>query len=58
MMSSRDSIQRWVLDSKNLLLYVQGNKETTGLYLENALVEMCELITKYAGGTYQVGESN
>ena len=42
------------LDSKNLLLYVQGNKETNGLYLENALVEMCELITKYSGGTYRL----
>jgi methionine--tRNA ligase beta chain len=42
------------LNSKNLLLYVQGNKETTGLYLEEALTEMCELITKYAGGTYRL----
>ena len=41
-------------DSKNLLLYVQGNKETTGLYLENALIEMCELITKYVGGSYHL----
>jgi methionyl-tRNA synthetase len=41
-------------NSKNLLLYVQGNKETTGLYLEKALVEMCELIIKYAGGSYRL----
>ncbi|MFC1804065.1 methionine--tRNA ligase [Thermoproteota archaeon] len=42
------------LDSKNLMLYVQGNKETTGLYLEEALEEMCELITKYSQGTYRL----
>jgi methionyl-tRNA synthetase len=42
------------LNSKNLLLYVQGNKETTGLYLEEALGEMCKLITKYAGGKYRI----
>jgi methionine--tRNA ligase beta chain len=42
------------LNSKNLLLYVQGNKETTGLYLEETLGEMCELITKYAGGKYRI----
>jgi methionine--tRNA ligase beta chain len=41
-------------DSKNLLLYVQGNKATTSLYLENTITEMCELITKYAGGTYKL----
>ena len=41
-------------DSKNLLLYVQGNKETSGLYLEDALVEMCKLITKFSGGTYRL----
>lgn len=40
------------LDSKNLLLYVQGNSETTGLYLEEAITEMSELITKYCGGKY------
>ncbi len=42
------------LNSKNLLLYVQGNKETNSLYLEEAITEMCELITKYAGGTYRL----
>ena len=42
------------LNSKNLLLYVQGNKATNSLYLEEAITEMCELITKYAGGTYRL----
>jgi methionyl-tRNA synthetase len=42
------------LNSKNLLLYVQGNKKTTGLYLEETLEEMCKLITSYAGGTYRL----
>jgi methionyl-tRNA synthetase len=42
------------LNSKNLLLYVQGNKETSSLYLEEAITEMCELITKYSGGTYRL----
>ena len=41
-------------DTRNLLLYVQGNIETSGLYLENALKEMCELITKYCGGSYRL----
>jgi len=42
------------MDSKNLLLYVQGNAATDTLYLEEAITEMCELITKYAGGTYRL----
>jgi methionyl-tRNA synthetase len=42
------------LNSKNMLLYVQGNKATNSLYLEEAITEMCELITKYAGGTYRL----
>ena len=42
------------LNSKNLLLYVQGNKVTNSQYLEEAITEMCELITKYAGGTYRL----
>ena len=41
-------------DTENLLLYVQGNEKTTGLYLEGALVEMCELITEYCGGEYRL----
>jgi len=42
------------MDSRNLLLYVQGNAATSTLYLEEAITEMCELITKYAGGTYRL----
>jgi len=42
------------LDTQNLLLYIQGNKETTSLYLEEALVEACELITKHCGGSYRL----
>ena len=42
------------LDTKNLLLYVQGNKETSSLYLEEALTKICELIANYCGGSYKL----
>ena len=41
-------------DTRNLLVYVQGNLETSGMYLENALREICDLIVQYNGGEYEV----
>ena len=41
-------------DSRNLLVYVQGNSETSGMYLENALREICDLIVQHSGGEYEV----
>ncbi|MBN2334224.1 methionine--tRNA ligase [Candidatus Bathyarchaeota archaeon] len=41
-------------DTRNLLVYVQGNCETSGMYLENALREICDLIVEYNGGEYEV----
>ncbi len=40
--------------SKSCLLYVQGNKEISYDYLHNALEEMCKLITKINGGSYEI----
>jgi methionine--tRNA ligase beta chain len=41
-------------DTRNLLVYVQGNAETSGTYLENALREICDLIVRFNGGSYRV----
>jgi methionyl-tRNA synthetase len=41
-------------DTRNLLVYVQGNSETSSMYLENALREICDLIVHYSGGEYEV----
>lgn len=37
-------------DSRNLFIYVQGNEKTEQGYIDRALEEICELITKYCGG--------
>ncbi len=41
-------------DTRNLLVYVQGNRETGAMYLEDALREICDLIVRYNGGEYEV----
>jgi len=41
-------------DTRNLLVYVQGNSETSSMYLENALRKICDLIVQYSGGEYEV----
>jgi len=41
-------------DTRNLLVYVQGNSETSAMYLEDALREICDLIVRYNGGEYEV----
>ncbi len=40
--------------SRNIFLYVQGNKETSDKYLEDSLRAMCELIKKICGGSYEI----
>ena len=41
-------------DTRNLLVYVQGNRETGAMYLEDALREICDLIVRFNGGEYEV----
>jgi methionine--tRNA ligase beta chain len=41
-------------DTRNLLVYVQGNAETSGTYLDAALREICDLITRFNGGSYRL----
>lgn len=38
--------------TNDLLIYVQGNEITTSEYLHKALIEICEIITRFNGGTY------
>ncbi|MFH0876229.1 MAG: methionine--tRNA ligase [archaeon] len=40
--------------TKNILLYVQGNKNTPHDYLKSALDEMCKLMVKINGGQYML----
>lgn len=40
-------------NTKNVFLYVQGNKYTSQKYLDSALKEICENITKYCGGSWK-----
>ena len=43
--------------TKNILVYVQGNKENNDEELKSSLKEICENITRYCSGTYKaVGE--
>jgi methionine--tRNA ligase beta chain len=41
-------------DTRNLLVYVQGNAETSGTYLDEALREICNLIVRFNGGSYKL----
>jgi len=43
-------------DTKEFLIYVQGNKNTKSDYLQNALIRACELIQEICGGTYEILE--
>lgn len=40
--------------TKNILLYAQGNRETSDKYVESSLKEACDLVTKFSGGTYEI----
>jgi len=39
--------------TKNIILYVQGNENTSDAYLDEALEEICNLIIKFCGGEYR-----
>ena len=39
--------------TRNVFLYVQGNKYTPQKYLDGALEEICGNITKYCGGKWR-----
>ncbi len=41
-------------ETKNIMLYVQGNKNTSDTYLHESLKKMCEMITKTCDGTYEI----
>ncbi len=40
-------------ETKNIILYVQGNENTSDEYLNQALEEICNLIIKFCGGEYK-----
>jgi len=42
------------IDTKNIILYVQGNRNTSDEYLQKALEEICNLIVKFCGGEYKI----
>jgi len=37
-----------------LVIYVQGNANTTAEYLENGLLQLCDLLREICGGVYEV----
>ncbi|MBI2037619.1 MAG: tRNA ligase [Candidatus Magasanikbacteria bacterium] len=39
-------------NSKDIFVIIEGNVKTSPKYVENAAKEVCELITKFCGGTY------
>ncbi len=42
------------LQTTDLLVYVQGNRVTTAEYLKQTLIEVCEHIIVFNGGTYRL----
>lgn len=40
------------VNSKDIFVIIEGNANTSSEYVENAAKEVCDLITKYCGGTY------
>ena len=48
----QSELSKVTLVTKNLLIYVQGNKTTSDEYLRQSLVDICEYIVKYNGGEY------
>ena len=43
-------------DTKNIILYVEGNENTSDELLEKAIKEICNLIVKFCGGEYRIIE--
>jgi len=41
-------------ETRQFMVYVQGNKATSRDYLDKALTQVCELIKEICGGTYEV----
>ena len=39
-------------DSKDVFMIIEGNSNTTAEYVRDAAEDVCQLITKYCGGTY------
>lgn len=43
-------------NTKNIILYVQGNENTSKEYLQKAIEELCNLIIRFCGGEYRIIE--
>jgi len=43
-------------ETKNIILYVQGNENIPEKELDEAMLEICHLITKFCGGEYKILE--
>ena len=41
-------------NTKNFIVYVQGNKETSDEYVLNGLKKVCDNISKFCGGKYEI----
>lgn len=42
------------LDAKDIFFIIQGNANTTNEYVQNGAEELCETITKFLGGEFQL----
>lgn len=47
----QSDLSKVTLETKNLLIYVQGNDYTTHDYLESALEQVCEALVRFNGGS-------
>ncbi len=43
-------------ETKNIILYVQGNENITEKELDEAIIEICDIILKFCGGEYRILE--
>ncbi len=43
-------------NTKNIILYIQGNENTPDEFLQKAIEEICNLIIKFCGGEYRIIE--
>jgi len=41
-------------EAREIMLYVQGNENTSDEYLHESMKKMCEMITRICGGTYEI----
>lgn len=42
------------VDTKDIFIIIQGNTKTTRDYVDRTAIEVCELITKFCGGSYTI----